>query len=211
MAISADLDAQRLLDAMDGIAYLVDAEGVILAAGTDSWSRFAAENSATSLTVEAVVGSSLFSHVQGSDVQNACRTIHDAVCRERCPVITYEYRCDAPDAERRMRMSISPVRDRSGSVMALYQSQIVTEAPRLALGLFSMERRAAPGIAYRRNELVVLCSFCHDVAWPIGAEEPDQTWIRIDEYYRRGGSGDCAVSHGVCPACLERLVAPNSG
>jgi hypothetical protein len=210
MAIPADLDAQRLLDAMDGIAYLVDAGGVILAAGSDSWSRFAAENSAPSLTVETVIGSSLFSQVQGSDVQKACRTIHDAVCRERCPVITYEYRCDAPDAERRMRMSISPVRDRSGSVMALYQSQIVTEAPRLPLGLFSMERRAAPGIAYRRDEVVVLCSFCHDLAWPIGAEEPDQTWIRIDEYYRRGGSGDFAVSHGVCPACLQRLIAPNS-
>jgi hypothetical protein len=210
MAIPADLDAQRLLDAMDGIAYLINADGVILAVGSDAWSRFAVNNAAPWLTVEAVVGSSLFSQVQGSEVQSACRRIHDAVCRERCPVVTYEYRCDAPDAERRMRMSISPVRDRSGSVMALYQSQIVTEAPRLPLGLFSMERRAAPGTAYRHEELVVLCSFCHDLAWPLGAGEQDRTWIRIDEYYRRGGSGDVAVSHGVCPACIARLIAPNS-
>jgi hypothetical protein len=94
--------------------------------------------------------------------------------------------------------------------MALYQSQIVTEAPRLPLGLLSMERRAAPGIAYRPEDLVVLCSFCHDLAWPVGATEQDQTWIRIDEYYRRGGSGEVAVSHGVCPACMDRLITPNS-
>ncbi len=111
MANPAELDAQSLLDAMDGIAYLVDADGVILAVGAASWSSFAAENSAPFLTVEAVVGSSLFSQVQGRDVQDACRKIHDAVCQERFPVVTYEYRCDAPEAERRMRMSVTPPED----------------------------------------------------------------------------------------------------
>jgi len=210
MAIPGELNAQQLLDAMDGIVYLIDADGIILAVGGEAWRRFAEENSAPWLAPESVVGTSIFSHIHGGGVQDTCRKLHDAVCQERRPAVTYGYRCDAPDAERRMRMSISPVRDRSGSVMALYQSQVVTEAPRLPLGLVSMERRASAHVAYRREQFVAFCSFCQDLAWPIGAEEPDQIWIKIDEYYRRGGSTDVVVSHGVCPACLARLLAPNT-
>jgi hypothetical protein len=210
VSIPGDLGAQQLLDAMDGVAYLIDASGVVLGVGAVAWSRFANENAAPSLTPEAVIGSSLFEQLLGTDVQNACRKIHDAVCQRRRPTVTYEYRCDAPDAERRMRMSIGPVQRPSGSIVALYQSQMVTDAPRLPLGLLSMEQRASPGIAAPQDDIVVLCSFCHNLAWPIGATEQDQTWIRIDEYYRQGGSPDVTVSHGICPECVDRLVTPNS-
>ena len=207
MTLPGDLVAQQLLDAMDGVAYLVDAGGVVLAIGNDAWRDFADRNSASWLTPEAVIGTSLFSHVYGSDVQAACRRFHDAVCLRSHAAITYEYRCDAPGVERHMHMAIRPVRNRSGSVMALYQSQMVTDTSRLPLGLLSFERRATPGLTYRCDELVVLCSYCHDVAWPVGAEDPDRIWIKIEEYYRRSGPADVVVTHGVCPACLERLVA----
>ncbi len=210
MQIADGLGAQQLLDAMDGIAYIVGQDGRILAIGSASWNSFAAANDAPGLIADAAIGTSLFDQMHGADVRDACRKLHNAVCEKRHRSISYEYRCDAPDTERRMRMSITPVNDACGVGGALYQSQIVTEAQRLPLGLLSMERRASPALSYRRDELVAMCSFCHDLAWPVGAEDADQTWIRIDEYYRRGGSVDVAVSHGICPACVVRLMAPVS-
>jgi hypothetical protein len=92
--------------------------------------------------------------------------------------------------------------------MALYQSQIVTEMARLSLGLLSVDRRA-PDTPRSNGAPVVLCSFCHDVVWPVGAPEPDQNWIGLEDYYRRGGTSQVTVNHGICPTCLARIVAPN--
>ena len=52
---------------------------------------------------------------------------------------------------------------------------------------------------------LVICSFCRNVAWPIGAPEDEASWIAIPAYYRRGGSSDVVVSHGICPGCVEQM------
>jgi hypothetical protein len=202
--------AQQLLDALDGVAYLTDAVGTIRMIGTPSWDRFASDNNASALTADAAIGTSLFAHIEGTDVAAACRRLHDQVCGGRPPTISYGYRCDAPGMERRMRMSISPVVGRRGSGMVLYQSQMLLEMPRLPLGLLSMDRRGVLDRTKPHGDPVVICSFCHDVAWPIGAHEADQTWIRIDDYYRRGGRSEVLVSHGICPGCTARLLDPHS-
>ena len=206
-----DIDTQQLLDAIDGVTYLVDASGIIRAIGAISWKHFATENDAPELTAASVIGTSVFAGIDGPDVREACERLHDSVCQRWRPVITYEYRCDAPDVERRMRMSISPVAGQGNVVMALYQSQLLAEAPRLPLGLMSMKHRAGATGAQSSDEQVVLCSFCHDIAWPIGARQEHQIWIAIEDYYRRGGLSEVIVSHGICPRCIERIVTPNEG
>jgi len=45
------------------------------------------------------------------------------------------------------------------------------------------------------------------VAWPPGANEDICSWIEAEDYYRRGGPEDVMVSHGICPACFDRLSA----
>jgi hypothetical protein len=206
-----DIDTQQLLDAVDGVTYLVDASGIIRAIGAISWKYFATQNDAPELTANSVIGTSVFAGIDGVDVREACERLHDSVCQRQRPVITYEYRCDAPDVERRMRMSISPVTGQANAVMALYQSQLLAEAPRLPLGLMSMKHRAAATGAQSLDEQVALCSFCHDVAWPIGARQENQIWIAIEDYYRRGGLSEVVVSHGICPRCVERIITPNEG
>ena len=106
-----------------------------------------------------------------------------------------------------MRMSIRPVVGRRGAIMALYQSQLLDETPRLPSGLLSMDPRAVEPIAGPEANPLVICSFCRDIAWPIGVPEADASWIGIPDYYRRGGSGEVAVSHGICPGCIERMFA----
>lgn len=200
------VDAQRLLEAIDGVAYLVDAEGIVRAIGTGAWDQFAEANDAAGLTATSVTGRSLFAGMAGARVREICRRLHYDVCVARRPAISYEFRCDAPGVERRMQMSVRPVIGASGVVLALYQSQMLVEAPRLPLGLLSPERRVHSTVDASAFPIVGLCSFCHAVAWPISAAEEDRNWIGIDDYYRRGGEKNVQVSHGICPACVARLV-----
>ena len=198
---------QALLDAIDGVAYVVDRRGIIRAIGTQSWERFATENGSPELTADRVIGTSLFAGMTGTAVRDVCQRLHALVCLRRREMITYEYRCDAPDTERRMRMSIRPVAGRRGAIMALYQSQLLDETPRLPSGLPSMDPRRVAAHAGLGADPLVICSFCRDIAWPIGVPEADASWIGIADYYRRGGSSDVAVSHGICPGCVERMFA----
>jgi hypothetical protein len=117
----------------------------------------------------------------------------------------------APQDHEYFRESREAVAGRGNMVMALYQSQLLAEAPRLPLGLMSTKHRAGATEAQSSDEPVALCSFCHDIAWPIGARQENQIWIAIEDYYRRGGLGEVSVSHGICPRCLERMVTPNEG
>ena len=137
---------QALLDAIDGVAYVVDRRGIIRAIGTQAWERFATANGSPELTADRVIGTSLFAGMTGIAVRDVCQRLHALVCLRRREMITYEYRCDAPDTERRMRMSIRPVAGRRGVIMALYQSQLLDETPRLPSGLLSMDPRAVEPI-----------------------------------------------------------------
>ena len=49
------LEVQHLLNAIDGVAYLVDLDGTSLGVGSPSWSRFAIDNAAPWLTPDAVL------------------------------------------------------------------------------------------------------------------------------------------------------------
>ena len=196
---------QALLEAIDGVAYVVDRRGIIRAIGTQAWERFATANGSPELTADRVIGTSLFAGVTRTAVRDACQRLHALVCLRQREMITYEYRCDAPDTERRMRMSIRPVAGRRGAIMALYQSQLLDETPGLPSGLLSMGTRADDAGKGLAADPLVICSFCRDVAWPIGVSEANASWIGIADYYRRGGNGDVAVSHGICPGCVDRL------
>jgi hypothetical protein len=88
-----DIDTQQLLDAIDGVTYLVDASGIIRAIGAISWERFAMENDAPELTADAIIGTSVFAGIDGADVREACERLHDSVCQRQRQAITYEYRC----------------------------------------------------------------------------------------------------------------------
>ena len=77
------LAAQDLLDAMEGVTWLTDLEGTILAVGQRNWGLFAADNGAPGLSWQSVVGTSAFAGIQGSAVQAAYRRLHAAVSSGR--------------------------------------------------------------------------------------------------------------------------------
>ncbi len=195
------------MNAIDGVTYLVSSEGIILTVGKQTWAMFARENQAHGLEAEKIVGLDFFSIIQGDEVKNAYRNMHDKLRVRWDTTITFEYRCDAPAAERRMRMSIAAVVNETGVTAILYQSQMLRETERVPMLLFAPENYVK---SYSDERIVSLCCYCSDVAWPIGAGKSDREWITPDAYYARGGETDVALSHGVCPDCFATIVKPNT-
>ena len=200
---------QRLLDAMEGVAYLTDPAATILAVGHRGWSTFADDNGVPWLTAEATIGSSLLGAMSGDRVRDAYARMHAAVVAGRRAETVFEYRCDSPIAERHMRMSITPVAGDNGIAAVLYQSQMLAEVRRLPMPLFSTDLRASLQRPAAPDRVVALCSFCQRVAWPPGPEQKTRRWISAADYYRRGGPSDGAVTDDLCPACIRRVVEPN--
>jgi hypothetical protein len=129
--------------------------------------------------------------------------MHDAACSGRFGTFGFAYRCDAPDIERNMFMSISRIVEGAETVAVLYQSIVVSELHRPPVPLFAFEALAEGAVSADR--IVTLCSYCQKVAWPITvAEQPE--WIEAVEFYRRGGRTDAVVSHGICETCFEQIV-----
>jgi hypothetical protein len=191
--------SQPMLDAMDGVAYLTDEAGTVLACGEPAWGTFATANGARALTRDAMVGRNLFDAIEGAEVRAAWLKLHASVVTGYRTRIAFDYRCDAPDTERFMRMAVSTVRRRPRPLV-LYQSQLLNAVPRPWMGLF-----ARPGFNPTAGRgFVVVCAYCHDVH-----ATPDAPWIPPVDYYRDGGSDDVDVSHGVCPRCWATIVEPN--
>lgn len=203
------ISAQQLLEAMDGIAYLTAIDGKILAVSTSSWEEFSTINQAPHLTPEHVIGKIIFDLFQGEEIRKAYHAMHDAVCDSKRSEISFAYRCDSPETERHMHLCMKAVRDEGEVIGVLYQSQLVDALPRAPMEIFSHKRLITLNPSYRFDQILSLCSYCHDVAWPIGAQRERQDWIKPEEYYRRAGTNEVVVSHGICPSCYDTVVQPN--
>jgi len=200
---------QDILDALDGTAYLVDREGVIMAVGRPAWEAFAEETAADVQDGDAVVGKSLFTMFRGDAVKEAYRQLHDSAWLRRQRLISFEYRCDSPAIERHMRMSISAIQRGGETIAVLYQSQTLHQRSRIPMMIFNQEKWLREGMKYDDSQILTMCSYCHDVTWPVGAHAKNKRWISPDEYYRRLGPSDVVISHGICPSCFERVVRSN--
>ncbi|WP_293678458.1 hypothetical protein [uncultured Phenylobacterium sp.] len=192
---------RAFLNALDGLAYVTDGEGVVLRVGEPRWDEFATAAAAERALASAVVGRSVFDAMAGEEVRDAYRRIHRRVLDEPSGHFGFEYRCDAPEVGRRMRMSISRVSGPGRRVRLLYQSQVLSAVSRPWMSLFEPQRIVEWARAEAAVPLVRMCGFCQRLAWP-----PDEGgWVSSESYYRLGGPADVRVSHGVCPTCTHKI------
>ena len=202
-----DRETERLLASQDGISYLIDPAGILLAVGEPAWTRFAASNDAPSLEGRAVIGKPLFSMIEGAEVRQCYDDLHAKLIDGSRSEVKFTYRCDSPAAQRYMRMSAAAIRRGSAVVGILYHSVILEEIARPPVKLItsSSVRRGMPKGDRNVDELVRVCSWCLRVKWPIGsATIADRSaWITAEDYAHRGGDPDRTVTHGICAACRE--------
>jgi hypothetical protein len=189
---------EELLDAVDGIAYAVDADHRIVAVGRRRWDRFAIENGAPELSADHVIGRNLFEFVSGSDVKQAYRDLAARVVSGGEPVVV-NTRCDSPGVARELRLSVAPLPLADRQKGLLFQAQIVSETARSRLDIFDFTALLEALLHQADLPIVTICSFCQRVRRP-GADDQED-WVTAEEYYRLGGTSRVRISHGLCADC----------
>lgn len=202
-------EVQHLLDAIDGVSYLTDGEGVIMACGRPGWERALRQaDAAAPLPVETVIGRRLLDFIAGPKVRDTYRLHMERAAAMPGSPRSFECRCDTPELSRVIRMSISALPEvAAGKPGFLFQSVVVRTAERVPVALFAFPPPKADQSA--DAPFLGLCSYCHDVRFPAGSAEGEGEWIDAVEYYRRGGDNAVVISHGVCPRCFETVVQDN--
>ena len=196
---------ESLLDAMEGVAYLLDRDGIIVAVGREGWRSFAQDNDTSALAeAAAVVGRPLLSFVQGEAVRRAYEGYLEALRSGRRRALSFEFSCDSPTLARRMRLCISTVMAGSAPAGFLFQSLLLEERTRPPVSLFDAAVIAAAFAEGRGQPLLSMCSYCQWVA----VEKNGREWIPAETYYRRGGTSAVRISHGICPRCMKERVEP---
>ncbi len=102
-------------------------------------------------------------------------------------------RCDSPARRRLLRMEILPL---AGEGLR-YVSTILREEPRSPVALLAA---GAP----RSERLLVMCSWCKAVKTPAGWREVEEAVASLGLFLP---TLPPAISHGICPACRDRLEA----
>jgi hypothetical protein len=193
------------LDALDGVAYAIDRNERIVAIGESNWNEFATANDGDGVLANDIVGRPLFDFVSGDHIKDAYRRMLTAVLGGERKIAQFRFRCDAPAVRREMRMSVTPLRDAGAVVAALFQSQTVAVEDRPPINLFGLfNRPRRPAV---QRTIVTVCSFCHAVSDEDAGNGRDRTWVSAETYYRKGGSSDVDVSHGICGGCFRRIEA----
>ena len=193
---------QALLDAIDGVAYLLDLEDRIAAYGRPNWERFARGNDAPELLdPDRVLGRRLFDFVQGEEVRDVYARILKDIRSGAAESVTIPFRCDSPRLRRELRMSIAPVLRGPDQIGCLFCSTAIAEDERPPIDLYDFKALAEAWAAHTQRPLVAMCSFCQRVR----SGETGEEWAEAEDYYRAGGTSAVAISHGVCPACVSKV------
>jgi len=154
--------------------------------------RFAEENGWGG--AGASLGRSLWDYVAGEEPRKLQRILLRRV-RDEVHEVELPFRCDGPRVRRSMDIRIAA---RPGGRVVLFSARLRLQ-----------ERRDEPQPLLdpdtpRGAESLVMCGWCDRF-------EVDGEWIEVEEAARRLGLFDRpelpALSHGICPACNELLLA----
>ncbi len=210
-AVVGPVEGAALLDGLCGVAYLVDRESRLAAIGGRNWDSFAVQNGCPELTAASVVGRDVLSFIAGEEVRAAVRRYERALRRREVPQVEFAFRCDGPAVVREMRMMMTPVGSGDEPAHILYHAILLHASDRPAINLLEPEVLYASLEATRGLPIATICAYCAHVR--IGDPDRDDAapavWTTAEEYYRRGGTSEVRISHGICPECRERVLREN--
>lgn len=189
---------QQILSALEGVVYISDRHGEILAKGQPNWTAFASDNDAPHLAWATTLN--CLGACQDDETMAAYRELYKALWSRKIEKHVIAFRCDSPSVRREFRLYLAPILGAGGVMGILHQSLPISETIRPPLNIFDPEVRKA---ALGSGPLVRICSYCLMIL-----DEDDMAWIEAEEYYRRGGTSEVRLSHGICPKCRQAVLAP---
>ena len=190
------LNSQDMLEAMDGIALLIDTDLVVRHIGEGHWNDFWKKNGGDRAPL-GVVGRDITEFFSKGQVRDVYRKLFLDVARSARRAVKINYRCDSPVLRRSMRLTVTAV---PKTEYLLYQSTTLDVEQRPAIPLFGVPSGSGPG-------MVKVCAVCAKVQWPTEGSTPDAEWIEPQDYYRRGGADVALLSHGFCGPCQQVLLS----
>ena len=199
------VNSQSLLDAMDGIALILDADLRIIQLGDPNWQEFLSDNPPPDRALYAGSGMNVLNRritdfFAGEEVRQTFANLFNKVLLGARPYFRVDHRCDSPELRRDMRLSVSRILTAGKAHHLLYQSVTLTVQQRPPIPLFAVP------IAERCGEdILTVCAICARIAWPVGAPTGDREWIGPSDYYQRGGGDVGMISHGFCENCFVSL------
>lgn len=199
--MSLERFSDDVLDALSGISYVTDTAGTIRGVGASRWTAFSNANAAQDLTVDNVIGRSIFDFISGTEVKNSISKALGNLANGAASEWVMPYRCDSPAQKRNMRLSVSPIMSNCAVDGFLFQSVVLNEEQRPPLDIFDAVQIATQMAAIRSLPMISMCSWCQRIRT---ADDAEPEWIEAEEYYRRGGSSNVALTHTICPGCKVR-------
>lgn len=195
------MDRLLPLDALDGIAWIVDAGGVLVDYGRTNWNEFASANDGGELAAEnSCVGMALADIVRGNEVLDRYLAFLDALRSGRTRQVVFVYRCDGPGIGRDMRMAITTVPRGGHAHRFLFQSVMLSARLRPSLPLYDFKGHLGLNVIRGDLPILAMCSFCQRVR---SRDAEAEVWISGEDYYRGGGYPAVSISHTLCPDCVK--------
>lgn len=199
------MNSQDLLEAMDGVALLLDRDLIVRRVGWRNWNRFWTKNGGAG-DAATVLGRDVTGFFSEGEVRDTYRQLFLGVMAGTRHSVKIDYRCDSPILKRSMRLAVTIVPGDPEPEYLLYQSLTLAIEQRPAIPLFG-----APAAGANWPDALKVCSCCAKVQWPVAssgpeAEWPAAEWIEPQEYYRRGGAEVILLTHGFCPPCYQAFM-----
>ncbi len=162
-----------------------------LVAVNDAWTSFAVANDAPELSSPGVLGLRLWDAITDPSTRELYRTLLDRV--RHGEDVTFRYRCDGPAVRRDMHMRVSLEGRRVRFTSRLDQAVIREPQPIL--------HRTAT----RSDDFIRVCGWCKKIAVSDGRWE--EVEVAIPLLGLQAAHTLPALTHGICPGCLDRVSA----
>lgn len=174
----------------DDYCYKIDSSDCISFVDA-SWTQFATENDASRLSMQSLIGTSIWEFISGIETRHLYEQIYSTVrtCRK---TIKFPFRCDSPTVRRFMSLSIDL--DQDGCL--LHTSTLIRTESRPQMGIFTTESRSS-------KEFLTICSWCKRVR--LDSNSWVEVELAIDKLGLFGATHLPMISHGICDECVSKL------
>jgi len=160
------------------------------------WLAFAAENGASDLGRDSLLGRSLWDFIADEPTRTLYQELHDRV-RSTGNSIHVPFRCDSPTLRRYMQLTIS--QHEEGKL--LYESTLLRTAPQPRMSVLSPS-------SDRANAFLTMCSCCkRSLLEPQGWLELEEIALRLRLYDQPSVP---ELRYTLCPNCSDRFRGANA-